>query len=271
VADRSGRWVRAGLARRTATVVVVAPLMIAAVWVAGWPLAVVVAALAAAGAVELWRIALAAGVNPSPALPAGAVVFPVLAALERWYAVPAALAGLTMLAGAWALLESRRPQALANAAVDVLGGAYVGVLLAHLVLLRNEAGFTATLIVLAAVWVNDIAAYFVGVAWGRRRLAPTISPGKSVEGFAAGVVVAAVISSVAGGALGWPRAAGAALGGGVALAAVAGDLWESAIKRSAGVKDSGGLLPGHGGVLDRMDAVLFGVPVGYYLMRWLIP
>jgi phosphatidate cytidylyltransferase len=96
-----------------------------------------------------------------------------------------------------------------------------------------------------------------------------ILPPKSVEGFVVGLLAGVIVGAVAGSAVAWPPVRAALLGLLVALAAVAGDLWESAIKRSAGVKDSGAMLPGHGGVLDRFDAVLFGVPVGYYLLGWL--
>ncbi|MGH2668807.1 MAG: phosphatidate cytidylyltransferase, partial [bacterium] len=102
------------------------------------------------------------------------------------------------------------------------------------------------------------------------RLAPAISPGKSVEGFLAGMAAAVGVAVAFAAAVGWPAVHLGFVGLGVGLAAVAGDLWESALKRAAGVKDSGTLLPGHGGVLDRFDAVLFGVPVGYYMWGWLL-
>lgn len=112
------------------------------------------------------------------------------------------------------------------------------------------------------IWASDIAAYVAGRQWGRRRLAPAISPGKSIEGVVAGVLAALVV-----GVLFWPAMVGmgrpAALG--LALTAavlgVAGDLMESLLKRTVGVKESGTLLPGHGGLLDRIDALLPGVPV----------
>jgi len=121
------------------------------------------------------------------------------------------------------------------------------------------------------VWISDTAQYYVGSTFGRRRLAPTISPKKSVEG-AVGGFVAGVAAMVGIGRVWLPlvslpvlAAAGAAL---VALG-IAGDLFESLLKRSANVKDSSALIPGHGGVLDRIDALLFVIP-GYYLMLVLL-
>jgi phosphatidate cytidylyltransferase len=232
-------------------------------------LAAAVLVLAAAGAVEFWRLASAAGLRPSPVLPAGAVAFPLLAASGRWDAAGTAAAALTLVAAALALAPERRAHPLGNAGADLAGAVYVGLLLAHLILLRGAFGPEAALVVLGTVWANDITAYLVGGRWGRRRLAQTVSPGKTVEGFAAGLLAAAAFAAGAGAASGSRPGQMALLGLLVALASVAGDLWESAVKRAAGVKDSGGVLPGHGGVLDRFDAVLFGVPVGYYLWGWL--
>jgi phosphatidate cytidylyltransferase len=269
VAESAGRWARTALPARTATAIVGAPLLVAALWLGGWFFAGVVCVLTLLAAGELRRIAVAGGRQASPVLDAGALAFPVLAAMGRWDGVPAAVAGLVVLAGVAAIAPVRRGHALTNAGLDVLGALYAGGLFAYLVMMRGRFGFAATLLVLGIVWTNDIAAYAVGVAWGRRRLAPAISPGKSVEGFLAGLVAAIVLAAAGGSALGWPVVLSGALGLAVALAAVAGDLWESAIKRGANVKDSGKLLPGHGGVLDRFDAVLFGVPVGYYVIQWL--
>lgn len=122
------------------------------------------------------------------------------------------------------------------------------------------------------VWTADSLAYFTGRAWGRRRLAPKVSPGKSVEGVAGGVSGAAVLASgslwLAGFGL-REVAAGLIFGSIVALFSVVGDLLESKAKRLAGVKDSGRWLPGHGGVLDRIDALVAAVPIFVLGLRWL--
>jgi phosphatidate cytidylyltransferase len=251
-------------------VVVGGPLVLVLVWYGGIPLAVFVTVLAGVGAEEFRRLARGAGLPASPALGAGALAFPLIAAAGRWDAAWTVLLGVAALAAAFALTGARRPQAIGSAAADLLGAVYLGGLLAHVIVFREAGGFAPVLLVLVVVWVNDIAAYFVGVAWGRRRLAPAISPGKSVEGFVGGLAAATLAAAAGAVVLGWSVPRTAVVGLVVAAAAVAGDVWESAMKRSAGVKDSGSLLPGHGGVLDRFDAALFGVPVGYYLWRWLL-
>jgi phosphatidate cytidylyltransferase len=122
------------------------------------------------------------------------------------------------------------------------------------------------LLVLALVWIADTAAYFVGRRWGRRKLAPAISPGKTWEG-AAGGLFGALAYAIIGGfwiqGIAWPPfLAVAAL---LAMVSIVGDLFESAAKRQAGVKDSGSLLPGHGGVLDRIDSATAALPLAALL------
>jgi phosphatidate cytidylyltransferase len=129
---------------------------------------------------------------------------------------------------------------------------------------------TQVLMVLVLVWIADSAAYFVGRKWGRRKLAPTISPGKSWEGAAGGLCGAlayAIILAAFTGRDAWAAAAAVA----VLLAAISivGDLFESAAKRQAGVKDSGALLPGHGGILDRIDSATATLPLAALLLPWM--
>ena len=122
------------------------------------------------------------------------------------------------------------------------------------------------LLVLVLVWIADSAAYFVGRAWGRRKLAPAISPGKSWEGAAGGVIGAAAYAIICGffiQGIAWaPFLAAAVL---LAMVSIVGDLFESAAKRQAGVKDSGTLLPGHGGILDRIDSATATLPLAALL------
>ena len=122
------------------------------------------------------------------------------------------------------------------------------------------------LMVLVLVWIADTAAYFVGRAWGRRKLAPAISPAKTWEG-AAGGLIGALAYAIIGGfciqGIAWaPFLAAAAL---LAMVSIVGDLFESAAKRQAGVKDSGSLLPGHGGILDRIDSATAALPLAALL------
>ena len=155
------------------------------------------------------------------------------------------------------------------AAVTLVGTLYLGGLggcIAALRVMRPvERGPWRIVLLLAIVMAADTAAYFVGRALGRHKLAPTISPGKTIEGAVGGLaggVIGAWAVSAAG--LDLPGTHVVALGVLVTLAAIAGDLVESLLKRWAGVKDSGRLFPGHGGMLDRLDSLLFGAAVLYY-------
>jgi phosphatidate cytidylyltransferase len=131
------------------------------------------------------------------------------------------------------------------------------------------------LLVAAIVWLGDTAAYYVGCHWGRRKLAPVVSPHKTWEGAVAGFVAAVAATAVWSlWRLGEVDSRLLALGAVTSIAAQVGDLVESLVKRSAGVKDSGGLLPGHGGMLDRLDSLLFAAPVlavGLYILGWSFP
>lgn len=126
------------------------------------------------------------------------------------------------------------------------------------------------LLVLGLVWIADTAAYFVGRAWGRHKLAPSISPGKTREG-AIGGLLGALAYAIICGALAevrWlPYLAAAAL---IAVLSILGDLFESAVKRQAAVKDSGTLLPGHGGILDRVDSATATLPLAALLLPWIV-
>ncbi len=156
----------------------------------------------------------------------------------------------------------------------VTGGAvYVGFLGSHLVLLRHlDDGRQWVAIVILATWATDTAAYFVGRAIGRIHITPNISPNKTLEGSLAGLVggFGAVLF------LNWLTGLQADFADIIPIAlllplvAQIGDLAESLLKRSVGVKDTGALIPGHGGFLDRLDSILFTAPLVYYLVRWVI-
>ncbi len=154
-----------------------------------------------------------------------------------------------------------------RAGKQLLGFLYIALFLAHFILLRKfPSGQLWILFTLVAVFFGDTTAFYIGRACGRKKLAPAISPGKTVEGG-----YGAVGGSVAGALLfkvlffsQVPFLHAVALGLGVGIIGQLGDLWESVLKRSAQVKDSGTLIPGHGGLLDRLDSVLFAGPFVYY-------
>jgi phosphatidate cytidylyltransferase len=161
-----------------------------------------------------------------------------------------------------------RPATISMAAT-LLGAAWIGLGLAHVIFVREipEHGALAAFTVLLTVFVSDTAAYGAGRLFGRHKMAPRTSPGKTWEGFVAGTIAALLVPFFAlyeEGFLTVPQSL--VLGGAIALAAPMGDLFESALKRDAGIKDSGRVLLGHGGVLDRIDALLFAAVASYYLL-----
>jgi phosphatidate cytidylyltransferase len=230
---------------------------------------------------EFLQLLRAKGLRPAaPPAYAAAVLLPWLAFLHggMW-----ANAGLALLVLAILALELRRPagEALVHMAAALFGLLYVAWLGSHLVLLRElprvvgrsyGMGFHAVLLVLLVTWMCDTGAYVVGSIAGRHKLAPRISPGKSVEGalggllfaIVAGMVAARTFASVDLPGLG----AGAVLGALAAVSGQVGDLAESLLKRDAHVKDASGAIPGHGGALDRFDSVLFAAPLLYYVLRF---
>ena len=167
------------------------------------------------------------------------------------------------------IAETRQSATVAIAST-VLGAAWIGLCLGHLVLIREipDDGELATFTVLLAVWAGDIGAFFAGRLIGRHRLAPTLSPGKTWEGFLFGTAATIFVTFVAlykQDYLSIPESL--VLGAVIAIAAPIGDLFESALKRDMQVKDSGRLLAAHGGVLDRIDSLLFAVVAAYYMLR----
>ena len=169
----------------------------------------------------------------------------------------------------FAITLAQRRAGTLGLALTVFGVAWIGVALAHGVLLRELPHGDGIIIdILVGTFVGDSGAYIGGRWFGRRKLAPSVSPNKTVEGLAIGMLTALLATWLAGLYQDWLSGTDAILLGlGVALAAPLGDLFESFVKRDAGIKDSGRLFGAHGGALDRLDAVLFTAVVGYYL--WL--
>jgi phosphatidate cytidylyltransferase len=197
---------------------------------------------------------------------AGVVAMVLLATYEQRADVLIALVAVIPLAFAIALARPRLANLSWGIAATVLGVVWIGLPLAHAVFLRSlEHGDGLVIDVLVGTFVGDTAAYAGGRMWGRRPLAPDISPNKTVEGLVAGLVGGTFAFWAAGLYQDWLSGWDALLiGFMVALAAPLGDLFESAVKRDLEVKDSGRLFGAHGGALDRLDAVLFTIVVGFY-------
>ncbi len=264
-----------GLALRVATAAIGVPLTVTAV-VLGTPwLFLGVAALIVVGIAEFYRMVERVGYRPVwEAGMAAGVLFALEAAWpQSWQnAILPALLVYTVVVH---LRRGRPERVLANTALTLLGALYVGYLMSYALRLRaleaapgHAAGPAPALLVIFSVWAADSAAYFVGLGAGRRKLLPHVSPNKSVEGATGGVAAGILAGVICGGVFHVSLPMAAVVGGLCAVASVFGDLWESAIKREVGVKDAGGILPGHGGILDRFDGLLFAMVVGYLAMRW---
>jgi phosphatidate cytidylyltransferase len=250
--------------QRVVSGLLLAALVVADAVAGGWSFSTLVAVVAVLMAVEWGRLAARRHgrreLVPHLAVPtaAAAVVGILLGKLVAGWVALAALAAIALLAG---LVAHLRGWPKGWFAAGIL---YIGVAPTMLVWLRNatEDGLVFVLFLFAAVWAADTFAFFAGRAVGGPKLAPRWSPNKTWAGFLGGVAGAAVVGVVMAQVFALPFLAGAAALGAV-LGAVAqlGDLFESWIKRRAGAKHSGRLIPGHGGVLDRLDGLIFATPV----------
>lgn len=253
---------------RIVVAVVALPLVLWLVWLGGWWLAGLALVVALLALHELYTMARAlrplvlAGYAGAALAIAGAVL-----GGAEW--LLGGLAATLLLAFLLYGVASTRQSATVAVSSTVLGVTWIAAGLGHLVLLRElpEYGRLALFTVLIAVFADDTLAYFVGRLLGRHRMAPAISPGKTWEGFVAGTLGAMAVCFFALYEQDFLSIPGSlALGGAVALAAAGGDLFESSLKRDLHVKDSGTVLRGHGGMLDRIDALLFAGPAAFYVV-----
>jgi phosphatidate cytidylyltransferase len=269
---------RRNLALRIASAAVLFPIAVWLTFVGGKPFAMLAAVAAAVAAAELILMFGAIGVGEGLGIAfAGAI--PLMAAfgkggeiLPGWSGL--ALAGATVILLAVFLFRQEPLEQIPRAiAVVALSWLYCGLLIASLVSLRLRFGVPWVILAFVVTWANDTFAYFAGHAFGRHRLYERISPKKTWEGFAGGVV-----GSVAGALVTrWlllegelSSAAAVVIGLGAAVLGPLGDLAESMVKRAAGVKDSSRIIPGHGGLLDRIDALLFVAPAAFMYLRVLL-
>lgn len=249
------------LARRIVSGVVLVAAATLDLWVGGWLFTLSVAAVVLLMADEWGRLATDLDRRAALALRLAVGLVAAAATLAtEWYAIDIGLLvlaiGGVLAAGAMAALAGRGASRAAG------GICYLGLPGMALVWLRGDAGDSVlpVLWLLLVVWATDIAAYFVGRGVGGPKLAPSISPGKTRSGLAGGMLGAAVVGAAVAASSGGPVVLAAVAGAVLAAVAQAGDLFESFLKRRAGVKDSGTLIPGHGGVLDRLDGLLFAAP-----------
>ena len=259
------------LKQRVITALLGIPLLVTVIWFGEPWFTIFVAIWGVLATFEFYRLVAASKVPP---LTYFGLIWTLLFILSPHFdygvITPPLLASAVVLPLIWLLLRPQKETAFASWAWTIAGILYVGWLLSYLVALRGlDAGRDWIFFALFTTFGSDTAAFFVGRAWGKRHLALSISPGKTWEGTIAGVFGAIAVSLGVVALFSLPLSYGQAvlLGFLVSVFGQLGDLVESLFKRNMGVKESGSLIPGHGGFLDRMDSVAFaGVVVYYYVL-----
>jgi len=258
---------------RVLSALVLLPVVVGTVWLLPPVGTLVLALIAAAVAfVEYAALAAALGVHVPRSI-SGVAVVGVCAALGSGWAIVDVVM-MTALIGIGALVVGMAkvgPESLHDAAAAIFPIAYIGLPLGALAAVRATAGREAVLLIMGAIVISDSAQYYTGRAFGKQPLAPTISPKKTREG-AIGGVVFGTLAFALGARIVFPTSPvllTALVGASISALGIVGDLFESLLKRSAGVKDSGTIIPGHGGVLDRIDSWLFAAPLYYVFVRYL--
>lgn len=277
------------LARRVVVALVGAPIALGLIWIGDAALTTLLGVMAAIGAWEFYRLARDSGA--APMAPLGIVLSALIPiAVHAHYLgvarMPIALVPLVAVAtlGASIWLRGVEGQPLASTSSTIFGAIYTGGTLSFAYALRyhnyavgDMAGALVVIFPLVLTWASDIGAYFSGRAIGGRKLMPSVSPGKTIAGAIGAVITTIVVAYALVHLLLIPHAQLAFTPVGLVIFAVLvsvtaqiGDLAESLLKREAGVKDSGTLFPGHGGVLDRLDSLFFVLPTAYVLYDLLL-
>ena len=260
-----------GLLVRTGFGLIYAALFIACLALGTIPTAIFIAAMSWLCCFEFYRMMRLDGKVPNELLGlAAAILFP-LSALGDAVLLTVLLFVMVLSLGLWYVFSPRTR--IADIAVTAFGSLYTGYMMSPIVLLRDALpGFPGALLsigVCASLWVSDSFAYLVGSRIGKHKMVPKISPNKSWEGFVGGLLGSVIIWLIlwATGLYRFDIVFAVLTGIAVSVLGVFGDLIESRIKRGVGVKDSGNLIPGHGGMLDRSDSLIFGCITAYLILK----
>lgn len=269
------------LVKRVLVALVLLPVGMVAILAGGWYLTALVAFFMGFAAWEYVNLFRAGGLKPAGVLVVGGTLLIVLGRnVNGFESAPWMISLLILLSMTYHLVayERGRDQAGTDFALTLGGMFYIGWLGAYFLSLRNlPEGKWWFLVVLPAVWFADTGAYFIGKRFGRHLLCPRLSPNKTWEGYLGGIVPGVILTALfaalwrlwAGPNSEITALRGALVGLVMSIFPTLGDLGESMIKRQVGVKDSGNLLPGHGGAFDRIDSWLWAAVLGYYMILWL--
>jgi phosphatidate cytidylyltransferase len=266
---------RSQLGHRLLSAAFFVPVLFVVTWFGPlWLFTLTVAIAALLGAAEFYRLGRKAGWQPFIIFGSCFTLLFILNGLSPERETTAILVvAAVVFSLAWLFYHPRWERSLGNWLWTISGIFYLGWMLSHFIPLRGlEYGPRWVIFALFATFAVDSSAYLVGRAWGRHRLVPRLSPGKSWEGAIGGVIAGIAAAIILNLILGLPIGYGTAslLGFLIAIFAQIGDLVESALKRSARVKESGKLIPGHGGILDRLDSIVFTVVLVYYYVIWIV-
>ena len=265
--------------KRVISAIILIPVIIFLVWWGGYPYSALIVLVAGLMLIEFWGLSQSIGGGGGRIFTVVCgILFCIAAVVDSIVqnSLKLALALTLLLPFSYQIFRNQVNVAFLSIASTLLGAVYIGWAFGyHLILLRDlsEVGRGLVFFLAATIWLGDTAAYLFGKGFGRHKLSPTISPGKTIEGTIAGLVFGAlgglgVWSFFLKDIVGLPHAL--ILGILLGIVGQLSDLSESIIKRSADVKDSGQLIPGHGGLLDRCDSLIFSAPVLYYYFVYLV-
>lgn len=261
---------------RILTTLIAVPIIIACVYFGGIAFLLLILLLAMLSINEFYNMMQKKDFHPAywvgHFFTAFFIIFAYYALKKNWEpAHSAMLTGAALVTMVSTLFLKRPKEAIVDIAVTLLGMIYIGWFFSYFIFIRaltERGGYLLFLMV--TIWAFDVVAYFVGSKFGRHKLFPSVSPKKSIEGAIAGFIFCLIAAGVFGHFAGFDLTHSIILGAIIGVVAQTSDLVESLIKRDAGVKDSSQLVPGHGGVLDRMDSFIFAAPVVYYYLVWVI-
>lgn len=266
------------LAQRLIVAILLIPTGVFVVAMGGWVMAALVVGVLGYGAWEYWRLFRQGGFQPSaPVLITGVVILALMRQIYQFAGSDLVLGGVVLVVMAVQVLafEQGSPTSAIDFNITLGGIMYLGWLGSYLISLRNlPDGLWWFMLVMPSIWFADGAAYFVGSHFGKHKMSPRVSPNKSWEGYFGGVIAGALgcllLASL------WHLRApvitpdkGAIVGLVISALSPLGDLGESMLKRGFGVKDTSRLLPGHGGIMDRIDSWLWAAVIGYYLILFM--
>ncbi len=258
--------------QRLLSAIILIPIVAGATYAGGlWFFAIIVFVASMAG-YEFFQLMRLGGYKPS-ALWGLALIWLLLvdARYPAWQLTRPALTGVIVLSLSWQLFKKDTTTPTVDWALTVAGALYLGWVAGHFISLRDSPrGLEWMVLTLLSTWATDTGAYFIGLSLGRHKFFPRLSPKKTWEGTIGGWVCGVVVTLLVGTYIGLGFIHSLALGALVCAFLPLGDLAVSMMKRQVGVKDTSGLIPGHGGMLDRIDSLLFAVVVVYHYARWVV-